>query len=390
MAENGLPQSDNRSDGMNKSNEMNGGSPNGKTEGTIDFNSNTGMSINDYNNQAAENKNLYGMVPTVSESGASAESEMSNIENIPYLPAEAEGEKIAGSTTRSADGIPELPTVLREEMPLNSGMGTIENIQKPIASKNEKSVDLGNEAMDIPGIPLVSEGGKPVWHGVPSIPINPPSQYYGQVRFLNASTNSFPVNISVDNNTYAVNSHFGTISNYDWISDGFHTITVRRATGLRTILQQQTFPFTAGQKTTMVLVDSSSGGLNLVRIADTGCVNIPYNSGCYRIANMSYSGSEFDLMMYGDTIFRNVGFQEVMPYKQAMAGSYQFYLTRGSNFTVIRELPVIIIGAFHNSGMVQGPLVSFQVDILAGRNYTSYIIGNSWTDYSLRVMTVED
>lgn len=260
-----------------------------------------------------------------------------------------------------------------------------------------------NGGSNIPAVPLPSpgEGGPvdpgtgwfPVVPGFPSFPgfpsISP--QYYGRVRFLNASTNSFPVNISIDNAAYAINSRFATVSNYDWISDGFHTVTVRRATGLRSILLQQTFPFVAGQKVTMVLTDTAAGGLEMVRIVDTGCSNLPYNSGCYRFANMAFSGSSYDLLLYGgETVFRNVRFQNATPYKQAVAGSYQFYVTNSGAYAFIRELPIIVIGAISQSGGLREPLVSFGVDIAPGRNYTSYIIGNTWSDQSLRVLTVED
>ena len=83
---------------------------------------------------------------------------------------------------------------------------------------------------------------------LPLTPTNPAisPRYYGQVRFLNASTNNFAVNITIDGTAYAINSRFGTISNYDWISDGFHTVTVRRASGMRSVLLRQNFPFNYG------------------------------------------------------------------------------------------------------------------------------------------------
>ena len=211
------------------------------------------------------------------------------------------------------------------------------------------------------------------------------------MRFLNASTNAGTVNISVDNTSYAINSRFGTISNYDWISDGFHTVTVRRATGLRTILLQQNFPFKAGQKVTMILTDSASGGLSMVQVTDTGCNNLPYNAGCYRVANMSYSGSSFDVMLQsGEAVFRNVNFQEVTAYKQAMTGSYQFFLPTSNNFTVIREIPIIVIGTTTPSALLSQPITTFQVNIAARKHYTTYIIGNTWSNNSIRAMTVED
>ena len=231
----------------------------------------------------------------------------------------------------------------------------------------------------------------------PITPTNPTisPRYYGQVRFLNASTNSFAVNITIDGTAYAINSRFGTISNYDWISDGFHTITVRRVSGMRSVLLRQNFPFTAGKKVTMVLVDSASGGLEMVQISDTGCNTRAYNTGCYRFANMTFSGSRYDLMLYGgETVFRNVAFQTVTPYKQAMAVTYQFYVTNSNSYSFLREIPIIVIGV-NGSGTITGnnmaePLLSAQIEIAAGQNYTSYLIGNTWSDMGLRLLTVED
>lgn len=231
----------------------------------------------------------------------------------------------------------------------------------------------------------------------PITPTNPTisPRYYGQVRFLNASTNSFAVNITIDGTAYAINSRFGTISNYDWISDGFHTITVRRVSGMRSVLLRQNFPFTAGKKVTMVLVDSASGGLEMVQISDTGCNTRAYNTGCYRFANMTFSGSRYDLMLYGgETVFRNVAFQTVTPYKQAMAGTYQFYVSNSNSYSFLREIPIIVIGV-NGSGTITGnnmaePLLSAQIEIAAGQNYTSYLIGNTWSDMGLRLLTVED
>lgn len=252
--------------------------------------------------------------------------------------------------------------------------------------------------------PIAPEGGIPAYPGntiwgppVTTLPIFPscPSctipQGSAQVRFLNASSNTFPVNISIDNTNYAINSRFGTLTNYSQVSDGFHTVTVRRASGLRTILLQQTFPFSGGQRYTMVLVDTAAGGLNMVQVPANGCNNMNYNTGCYRVANMSYSGSSYDVMLYShDTVFHNVGFQEVTAYKQAMAGSYQFYITNATTFTTIREIPMIVIGTVSGNTFNSEPLVSFQVDISSGSKYTSYLIGNTWADTGFRVLTVED
>lgn len=102
---------------------------------------------------------------------------------------------------------------------------------------------------------------------------------FGLVRFLNASANTFAVNIEVDQNAFAINSRFGTVSNYEPVSDGFHTITVRRASGISNILLQRSFPFSAEQRYTVVLTDNASGGLDMIQVPATGCNTFNYNTG---------------------------------------------------------------------------------------------------------------
>ena len=246
---------------------------------------------------------------------------------------------------------------------------------------NGGSLDPGS------GNGCTSCGWLPTFPGFPSMM----PQYYSQVRFLNASTNSFTVNISIDNTAYAINSRFGTISNYDRVTDGFHTVTVRRTNGMRSILLQQTFPFVAGQKATLVLTDSASGGLEMIRVIDSTCNNLPSNSGCYRFANMTNSDSRVDLLLNnGETIFRNVGFQQVTSYKQAVAGSYQFMVIPSSSMGFARELQIIVIGVLGTTSGTRTPLLTFSANIAAGRSYTSYLIGNTWSANSLRVLTVTD
>lgn len=275
----------------------------------------------------------------------------------------------------------------------NTGGGTNNDygISLPIAPEGGIPAYPGNMGSAGSGSSCTScwpSGSFPIFPSCPGCNV---SQANAQVRFLNASTNNFPVYISIDNTNYVSNSRFGTVSNYDRISDGFHTVTVRRASGLRSILLQQTFPFTGGQKYTMVLADAPTGGLSMTQVSNDGCSNMNYNTGCYRAANFSYSGSSYDVMLYShDAVFRNVTFREVTSYKQAMAGTYQFYVTNSNTFSVIRELPMIVIGAVTGTNFNNEPLVSFQTNITAGNRYTSYLIGNNWSDIGFRVLTVED
>lgn len=289
------------------------------------------------------------------------------------------------------------------------------NIQAPPFTQNGMGVTYPDQ--DLAGVPVhpILIGGRPVDQGptiggasgscptcvtggffpswYPQTPVFPsiPNQNYAQVRFLNATTTSYPVNISIDNNNYAVNSRYGTITNYDMVSDGFHTVVVTRTSIPRTVLLRQTFSFAAGEKVTMVLVDSGAG-MEIIPVTGTGCRNLPYNSGCYRIANMTYSGSAYDLMLYGgEVVFRNVQFGNVTSYKQAVANSYEFYVTNASyNSIMPREIAIIAIGGTGSMTASNEALVSFVVDIEPGKKYTTYLIGNNWSDYRFTALTVED
>ncbi len=347
-------------------------------------------------------------LPNVGEGGPVYPGNNSGVEPVIPLPNPGEGGPVYPGNNSGVEPVIPLPNP-GEGGPVYPGNGSGAEPVIPLPNPGEGGpVYPGNDSGAEPVIPLPNPGeGGPVYPGncnnpngcitwLPSFPPvpGPPSvssQCFGQVRFLNASTNTFAVDIYIDSTNYAANSRFGSISNYDWIADGFHTVTVRRANGMRNILLQQNFPFVANQKVTMVLTDSATGGLEMIRIVDTGCSNLPSRSGCYRFANMAYSGSSFDLLLTGgETVFRNVSFQTITSYKQAVAGSYQFYVADSNNYTFIHELPIIVIGAAATSSAVRQPLVSFSVNINAGRNYTSYIIGNTWSGNGLRVLTVED
>lgn len=303
----------------------------------------------------------------------------------PSEPAETAGwhsPTQGGITTPIAPegGIPAYPGNMNQTGNENAG------IMLPIETENTFPAYPGNmncpSCGSCPSCPTL-----PIYPTIPSVP----SYQYGQVRFINASTNTFPVNFSIDGTTYVPNSQFGNVSAYQPVSDGFHTVSINRTTGLQALLLQQTFPFTSNQKVTMVLTDAKEGGLELIQVSDVGCTNLPSGYGCYRVANMSYSGSSFDVQMYnGDTVFRNVSFTQVTSYKRALAGNYTFYLSNATFYQAIRELPIIILGAITGANPMPNPLASGNVTIQAGQNTTTYIIGNTWSAYSLRMLTVND
>lgn len=282
------------------------------------------------------------------------------------------------------------------EINLNPGMGTDTeiNLNPGMSNGTEINFNPGMGAGTVIQFPSMggwmnpgsSAAPCPVCQNMTTVP----TQFYGQVRFLNASTNGMTVNISIDGTIYALNSRFGTLSNYEWVSDGFHTVTMQWANGIRSTLLQQTLPFAANQKVTLVLVDSAEGGLEMVRVVDSGCRNLPAGSGCFRFANMTYSGSVLDLLLSGQTIFRSVRFPSVSAYKQAVAGTYQFTAVTSAGYGFMRELPVIVLGIIGSSLAGRETVFTFNTKILPGKSYTAYLIGNNWSNASMRVIIAED
>ena len=153
-------------------------------------------------------------------------------------------------------------------MPEPSGESTSE----VVAGKNDANVPetpaepLGgvfvypgdDDLAGIPVPPIASPGGRPVYPdntighpGFPTIsfPVTYPTvsggNYYSRVRFLNASTSGRTLDVYIDGRNIFSGSEFATISSYIRVTDGFHTVTVRRTNGQ--IYYQQTIAFVSGE-----------------------------------------------------------------------------------------------------------------------------------------------
>ena len=144
----------------------------------------------------------------------------------------------------------------------------------------------------------------------------------------------------------------------------------------------------------MVILDTVSG-VSLTRVSDMGCTNVLAGYGCLRVANMSYAGSSYDVRTFNNqTACAGIGYQEVTSYKQPSSGTYPFFVT-GSQYAVsaLGELPVLvlssIVGVSCPTCTVANPLLTFNVNVRAGRAYTCYIIGNPWSGL-FRAYVLED
>ena len=242
----------------------------------------------------------------------------------------------------------------------------------PVAPPGGEPVWPENDLAGVPTTPVAPPGGEPVWPGntfpwpvPPVFPFPPSSPYSSQVRFLNASTNGQDLDVWIDGRNIFSGSTFATVSSYIQVSDGFHTVTVRRTNG--PALYRRTLSFMSGEKVTMVLLDMP-GGITLSRVSDMGCTNIPAGYGCLRVANMSYSGSNYDVRTFNNQIvFGGVGFKEVTTFKQTAAGNYTFFVTASqASLMGFAELPVILLTAITggcSACMVNDPIMSFGISV---------------------------
>ena len=274
---------------------------------------------------------------------------------------------------------------------ISNAPGSEEEIHTDASQKNTKAAEVTDITAGpfSPQVPTVNWPDFPVF----TLPAQtaPAASYYSQVRFLNAASGRQNLDIYIDNPQVLSGSGFGMVSPYMKVSDGFHTITIRRGNG--PVLFQQTLAFISGEKATFVILDTP-GGVTLTKVSDMGCTNVPSGYGCFRAANMSYNGSSYDVRMFNNqVIFSDIGYKEVTSFKQAAAGSHTFFVTN-AQFPVaaFRELPIILLSALAGSCpacAVNNPLLSFSLNVEAGKAYTSYIIGNPWSG-TLRVLTTED
>lgn len=155
----------------------------------------------------------------------------------------------------------------------------------------------------------------------------PPVLQAVHIRFLNASTAPFPIDVLIDGMEHLQNSSFGTVSQYIPMADGFHKIAVRSRAGLRPVLFQGVFPFPAGQKITFSIADSPSGSITIIPVSNAGCFHCPARCGCYRIANMTFSGSSYDIRTpSGERVFCSISFGQSAPYNQFQQDLISFLL----------------------------------------------------------------
>ena len=223
-----------------------------------------------------------------------------------------------------------------------------------------------------------------------------PMPGYCSVRFLFASVDTPPVNITFGNTPIVNGLSFGQITAYTMETSGFRTITVRNAAYPYSILNQSAFRFRQGRLYTVALL-TSPGGLVLYLIEDTDCSKSIYQS-CMRAVNLSYDVPNVDFRLSdGRIVFSNVSYAAITDYRQFMPGSYTFVaydrsqcpmpITTANQNRLVQIIPVIIGGT--NTNCAGTALVSGTFTFSANMVYTLYLIGSAYNTPALRFLLAE-
>ncbi|MEG1991932.1 MAG: DUF4397 domain-containing protein [Acetivibrio sp.] len=219
---------------------------------------------------------------------------------------------------------------------------------------------------NFPSIPIYPNKPNYPGGGIGSviIPIFPGSVSYAQVRFLHAAAGYPPVTISIGPKMITSKIAYENLTSYNKISSGYRTVTIAEASNPRNVVYRKSISFLAGSQVTFAITNSVSG-LQLVEVSDQLCSNKSWSSGCLRVVNLSYGSGSFDITLEnGETIFSDIAFTEISPFKQANRGSYRI--------SVYQSTP----GIQPRSGY--GPLITFPLEVMGNEMYTVYLVGSTY------------
>ncbi len=248
-----------------------------------------------------------------------------------------------------------------------------------------------------PVVPLPNPGeGGPVYDPgtllpvcpQPGIVVTPVRPRAASVRFLHAGYGYGPFRMRLDNAAAAGWLGYGQISGYQRITAGYHTVTVTGRDGY--IYIQKTLPFSAGTPVTVAVVNTA-GGLDLLEITDA-CCPAGNGLGSFRAGNLARNSGPVDVLLPdGRTVYADVRFKEITPFKRIRPGRYQFLfsdtdLTPMPAWLDIETLDSAFIGAY----IPPETLAETTLEVRAGVHYTVYLLQDGTQRNVVRTLTVAD
>lgn len=151
------------------------------------------------------------------------------------------------------------------------------------------------------------------------------------IRFLNGVDSNDAYNFKVDGTDAASGLAYGSFTEYISIPEGIHEISAAVAQSPPALPAiALNIPFDEEEKSTLILV-RTNGGLEILKASDDGCSHLSNSTGCVKAANISSGPGAYDIISKdGQTIFGDLRFMDITPFKQAEAGGYDLYVVEAA------------------------------------------------------------
>ena len=249
-----------------------------------------------------------------------------------------------------------------------------------------------------PAIPLPSpEQGRPIPGPPPedeSAPVLPPGVLLpgrprrASVRFLNAAAGYPPLRIFLEHRRAAGMLSFASITAYTTVAARYYTVTVSGTDG--SIYLQRSLLLEEGNAFTIAVVNRP-GGLDLLQIHDL--LRAPADgSSNFRVGNLALRSGPMDVLLGdGRTIYADLRFKEVTPFKKIRPGAYQFFFAETGFLPIPEEMDIESLdSAFLGLQADPGQALSLYAEIQRGANYTVYLLNAAPHSAQLQTVLIED
>lgn len=204
------------------------------------------------------------------------------------------------------------------------------------------------------------------------LPSNPDLSEHCQTRFLNAAQNYFPLLVSLGLRVISSRLSYKEITPYSKAKESYCSLIIAESSNPTNILLRKSLAIVGGEIKT-IAITTSTNGLQISQISDEGCSSKEYQTSCIRFVNLSYGGTNFNIKLTnGETVFDNVEFDEITPYKKIPPGNYQFEVYENSPILPLRK--------------ANQPVLTFPVEIKGYETITVYLVGQIYMTNGLQAV----
>lgn len=174
------------------------------------------------------------------------------------------------------------------------------------------------------------------------------------VRVFHASPELPPVDVYVNDKLLFQNIKFKDFSKYIQIKEDNYKLDIFESGDQQSPLINQTVKVDSKEVYTIAIIGSMDN-LSLLVINDYSSKTINDDYSSFRMINLSPQSQPIDIIVDGDTLFKNIGYKEGTIYADVKISEYNIKLT---------------------SSIDNATLAKFKSKFKANRIYTIYLVGN--------------